>query len=491
MDSQKAGFWSWGYNGYGQLGNGTNTNTPAPEQTFENADIESVAAGDNHSLVLTEDGDVFAFGDNSYGQLGDGTRTRRTAPVKVSLGVKAKAVSTGNSHSLAAVKEDQGGVMSWGLNNNGQLGDGTTTQRIDPVFLLDKVLCRTVSAGDNHSLALTENGEVFSWGLNNNGQLGDGTTTRSLVPLKIKDFVDLKLSIIAIAAGGNHSMALTSEGRVWVWGDNNYGQLGDETKTDRSRPVVVRGLEGVVAIAAGQNHCLALLDDGRVFGWGYNNYNQVAEKEHGTTILTPVEITVLDTKGICAIFSGSKSDHSFAVASDGTVWSWGQNNYGQASDSDINGGTISVPKQVEGLEGIGSAAAGLGHSLATSRKRGAIVQVLDATTEWMPMDVHVEAGETWTIDAAGQWKVNKEDSYSTDANGFDNYTVQGTALETANLGSLIGRIGLNGTPFFVGMHFEQVIEESGTLYLQMNDTPGYGMADNEGELEISMQKVNG
>jgi alpha-tubulin suppressor-like RCC1 family protein len=446
MDSQKAGFWSWGYNGYGQLGDGTTANIAFPKHVFETDGIyfKSVAAGAHYSLAVTEDGRVFAWGYNTYGQLGDGTTTDKHSPTLVVVGLEGSKV-------------------------------------------------KSVSAGGyyGHSLAVTEDGEVFAWGYNGYGQLGDGTTTNNDSPVQILDFKSLKLRIIAVAAGENHSMALTSDGQVWVWGINNYNQLGDGTTTNYQRPVVVRGLEEVMAIAAGRNHCLALLNNGKVFGWGNNSTNQITETGYGATVKTPKEIEMLDGKNICAIFSSCQADHNFALSSSGTVWSWGDNNYGQASDHDIAPGTpVSSPNKVEGLEGIGFAAAGEGHSLVTSMKRGATVQVLNAKTEWMPMEMRVETGETLIIEATGRWKVDSEpDTCWVTADGFADTPWSGTALEKANLGSLIGRIDLQ-EPFFVGSHYEEECQKSGWLYLQMNDCPGAGMADNEGELEIRIQKVN-
>jgi alpha-tubulin suppressor-like RCC1 family protein len=494
MDSQKAGLYSWGLNNYGQLGDGTTANIAFTKHIFEEKGIciNSVSAGLSFSLAVTDNGQVFAWGYNENGQLGDGTTANRYVPVSVVSGSKIRMVSAGRHHSLA-VTED-GDVLAWGCNEHGRLGDGTMANRYLPISVTSGIgsKVKTVSAGGHHSLTVTENGEVFSWGYNAYGQRGDGTTTDKPDPLQIRDFSFLKLKIVAVAAGGNHSMALTDKGQVWVWGYNGCGQLGDGTTTNYHRPVVVRGLEGVIAIAAGDNHCLALLDDGRVFGWGDNRKSQITEPGYGSTVKTPMAIAVLDAKSICAIFSGSSSDHNFALSSTGTVWSWGNNSHGQASDRDIAAGTlVNAPNQVEGLEGIGFAAAGDYHSLVTSMNRSATVQLLNAKTEWMPMDVHVKSGETLIIDAKGQWKVaSNPDTYFITANGFDGFSLEGTVLATANLGSLVGRIGLNGRPFFVGSHFDLKCQESGRLYLQMNDFPGTGMADNEGQLEISMKKVS-
>ena len=183
-----------------------------------------------------------------------------------------------------------------------------------------------VAAGYNHSLALKSDGTVWAWGRNHHGQLGDGTTTNRTTPVQIQGLTD----IVAIAGGYGHSLALKSDGTVWAWGGNGSGQLGDGTTTNRPIPVQVKNLTGVIAIAAGSWNSFALKSDGTVWAWGNNTDGRLGD---GTTVLyrtTPVQVTNLTS--VIAISVGGNGSHVLALKSDGTVWAWGRNGYGQLGD---------------------------------------------------------------------------------------------------------------------------------------------------------------
>ena len=197
----------------------------------------TIAAGGKHNLALKEDGSVWSWGGNMYGQLGDGSDSDRTIPVRVSGLSNIVTITEGGNHSFA-FKED-GSVWSWGLNTYGQLGDGTTINRKTPVQIsgLSDMVTMTITAGGEHCLALKEDGSVWSWGFNNRGQLGDGTTTNRWPPVQVSGLVD----VMSIAAGSNHSFALKEDGSVWSWGFNFRGLLGDGTTAmTRATPVQVR-----------------------------------------------------------------------------------------------------------------------------------------------------------------------------------------------------------------------------------------------------------
>jgi alpha-tubulin suppressor-like RCC1 family protein len=258
--------WAWGINSVGQLGNGTTTNSNTPVEV-EGAggsgyltDVTAIAAGGRHSLALRRDGTVWAWGWNSFGQLGIGTSdsSPHPTPVQVSGLTDVIAVAAGYGHSLALRRD--GTVWAWGRNNWGQLGNGTTTNSNTPVevegtggsgYLTDVT---AIGAGTSHSLALRRGGTVWAWGYNNEGELGDGTTTNSSTPVQVSGLTD----VTAIAAGGNHSLALGPDGNVLAWGDNSFGQLGNGTTTNSSTPVQASGLTDVTAIAGGNAHSLAV-----------------------------------------------------------------------------------------------------------------------------------------------------------------------------------------------------------------------------------------
>ncbi len=280
---------------------------------------QTIAAGYNHSLSVCTDGTVMSWGNNLHGQLGDGTTTNKLNSVQVSSLMDVVAVAAGHSHSIA-LKSD-GTVWTWGNNNSGQLGDGTTTKSYYPIKVLGLNDVVAIEAGDGHSIALKNDGSVWVWGYNLFGQLGDGTTTNILTPKKLG-----LTDIIAIAAGKYHSLALKSDGTAWAWGGNNNGELGDGTTTQRLIPVKVLGLIDITAINAGY-HSLFLRNDGTAWSCGLNNYGQLGD---GTTTdrLTPVKVSGLS--GVNKIIT--KYSHSMALKNDGTVWAWGENAAGKLGD---------------------------------------------------------------------------------------------------------------------------------------------------------------
>jgi YD repeat-containing protein len=299
-------------------------------------DVMQVAAGAYHTLILKENGTVWAWGNNEDGRLGDGTTTSRSAPVQVSGLTGATAIAVGAYHSLA-LKSD-GTVWAWGYNASGQLGDGTTTNRSTPVQVSGLTGVTAIAAGLYHSLALKPGGTVWGWGYNALGQLGDGTTINRSTPVQVSGLT----SVTAIKGGYIHSLALKSDGTVWAWGYNNYGQLGDGTTTNRSTPVQVSGLTGITVIAAAVYHNLALKPDGTVRAWGNNSFGQLGD---GTTTTRSTPVQVSGLTGVTAIAVGLY--HNLALKPDGTVRAWGYNYYGQLGDGTTTNRI--TPVQVSGL----------------------------------------------------------------------------------------------------------------------------------------------
>jgi len=241
--------------------------------------VSAVAVGDAHSCALTSAGAVRCWGGNRIGQVGDGTTTDRPTPVAVSgLQSGVAAIAAGSYHSCALT--GKGGVECW--------GDAYGTAPVKVPGLQGGVIA--ITAGFGHSCALTSVGGVRCWGANGEGQLGDGTTISRSSPV---DVLGLGSGVIAIAAGDEHSCALTTSGAVECWGGDFRGQLGDGTSTfaARSTPVGVSGLgSGVTAIAAGQEHSCALMSTGDVKCWGRDDFGQLGD---GTTTFgrwTPVGV---------------------------------------------------------------------------------------------------------------------------------------------------------------------------------------------------------
>ena len=393
----------WGNNGSGQIGDGTTTQRLTPvDVSGLTSGVSTVAAGGSHTCALTTSGGLKCWGSNAGGQLGDGTTTQRLTPVDVSgLGSGVSAIAAGGNHTCAVTT---GGVKCWGFNGNGQLGDGTTTQRATPVDVSGLTIgVSAIAAGQFHTCALTTGGGVTCWGLNSNGQLGDGTTASRLTPV---DVSGLTSGVSAIAAGLAHTCALTTGGGIKCWGFNGTGQLGDGTTAPRLAPVDVSGLtSGVSAIAAGIAHTCAVTTGGGVKCWGFNGTGQLGD---GTTAsrLTPVDVSGL-TSGVSAIAAGGS--HTCALTTGGGVKCWGRNIEGQLGDGTTTQRT--TPVDVSGLgSGVSAIAAGGNHTCALTTGGGVKCwgsngsgQLGDGTTtqRLTPVDVSGLTSGVSTVAAGG------------------------------------------------------------------------------------------
>ncbi|WP_375768932.1 MopE-related protein [Archangium gephyra] len=315
---------------------------------------KAISAGNSHSLALRTDGSVWAWGLNSEGQLGNGTLTLSNLPVSVTGLPVIKAIAAGRNHSLALGVD--GTVWAWGQNSSGQLGDGTTTRRLLPVSVTIPGGAVAIAGGLNHSLAIAADGSVYAWGTNTYGQLGDGTTTLRLTPVRLS----LPGGIAAISAGWYHSMALGTDGRVWTWGRNLNGQIGNgsASSTNQLSPYPVSLARGATAIAAGANHSLVLLSDQSAVAWGQNTNGQLGNGTTATAQSTPVTVGLAGA--VTAIATGG--NFSLAIDSTGAAWGWGQNSSGQLGDGTTAQRTS--PVRVEGLANALALSAGLFHSLA-------------------------------------------------------------------------------------------------------------------------------
>ncbi|MFE1547919.1 hypothetical protein [Streptomyces sp. NPDC058718] len=323
----------WGANSSGQLGDGTNTDRttpvracavgePAPCASFLKG-VVSVAAGAVHSLALLTDGTVVAWGNNAYGQLGEGSAVNhQTSPVRVcavgsvapctSYLTNVTSIAAGYQHSLA-VRAD-GGVRSWGINDDGQLGDGTLISRIAPVNVAGLSDVVSVAGGVFHSVAARSDGSVRAWGTG--VQLGDGVGAQQTSPVPVCAVAQpapcaaFLSGVKSVAAGAYHTLAARGDGTAVAWGNNFYGQLGIGHNLDRSFPIQVCApggcagvLTGVTGVAGGSGslHSLALRSDGSVRAWGRNDVGQLGD---GTTTdrFSPVRVCAHGQTAPCARF---------------------------------------------------------------------------------------------------------------------------------------------------------------------------------------------
>ena len=275
----------WGSNGSGQLGDGTNnadSNTPVTVSGITGA--TAITAGLNDSCALLTDFTVKCWGWNGFGQLGDGTNLESNTPVTVSGITGATAITAGYYHSCALLSDAT--VKCWGYNVLGQLGDGTTKDSNSPLKVVWRLAGATaIVAGEYHTCGLLSNFTVKCWGYSANGRLGDGTNLDSNTPVTVSGIT----SVSAISAGAAHSCALLADATINCWGANENGQLGDGTTTDSSTSVAMVEIAGAAAISAGYGHSCALLADATVKCWGYN-FSGALGNGTNTNSNTPVSV---------------------------------------------------------------------------------------------------------------------------------------------------------------------------------------------------------
>ena len=268
--------WTWGLNQFGQLGDGTTTNRSKPQKIMEDRTFSKVIAGDDWTLAIDNNNEIWYFGRKDY------ATTNETEIKKLDFKIEFSTISV-YSHYLYL--DNQKKLWAGGCNYNGQVGDGTTTTKENPVQIKPEIQFSQVSAGDRFSIAIDCDGNLWSWGKNDCGQLGDGTTTDKTSPEQIKTETKFK----QISAGDVYCLAIDNEGNLWSWGRNYRGQLGDGTTIDKTSPI--RVMEGIKfkKIYARQSSSLALDINGNMWSWGANSYGQLGD---GTTIErhTPVQI---------------------------------------------------------------------------------------------------------------------------------------------------------------------------------------------------------
>jgi alpha-tubulin suppressor-like RCC1 family protein len=319
----------WGNNGVGQLGDGTNTSSLTPvDVSGLGSGVASISAGRYHTCVVTTSGAAKCWGINEDGQLGDGTTAQRNTPLDVvGLGSGVASISTG--HLQSCVVTTSGAAKCWGF---GALGDGTVSRQLTPVDVSGLGAgVASISAADFHTCAATTSGAAKCWGDNSYGQLGDGTTTHRNTPV---DVVGLGSGVASISAGHIHTCVVTTSGAAKCWGRNSTGQLGDGTMTQRDVPVAVSGLSsGVAGLTTGVYHTCAVTTLGAAKCWGYNFYGQIGDGT-ATDRTLPTDVAGLGS-GVTRFSAGGY--HSCVVTTSGAAKCWGHNNYGQLGEGTTTG----------------------------------------------------------------------------------------------------------------------------------------------------------
>lgn len=338
--------------GWGYASDGAGADTNVPIQVMGLGGATAVDAGGNHNLALKA-GAVWSWGQNDKGQLGDGTTLTRLSPVQVLSISTATKIAAGQDFSLALLAN--GTVVSWGGNGFGQLGNGTTTASLTPIQVSGLTNVVSIAAGDFHALAIKNDGTIWTWGYNAYGQLGNGTMDNSSTPVQV---LGLLSTPVQVAGGSTHSAVRFSNGQVWCWGNNENGQLGDGMSPAPSlTPVQATGVSNVTQIAVGKNHTVVVQSNGTVWSWGTNASGELG---NGTTneAASPVQVSGLTT----AVAVGAGGNFSLAALADGTARSWGSNAQGQLGNG--NNTSSLVPVTVSGLTYVEAVSGGDQHGLA-------------------------------------------------------------------------------------------------------------------------------
>lgn len=378
----------------------------------------TIAAGAYHSCAIREGGEVWCWGNTLNHQLGNGQPYAGDTPPARVVGLEpAVAVTTGFQHTCAITAG--GSAWCWGCNVHGQLGDGSTSDTLVPVQVYGLPSVLSISPGFGHTCAARSDGEAYCWGHNYWGELGDKSNADSATPVAVKRATGKLTKIQKVEAGAWHTCALRSDGEVFCWGDNDFGELGDGTFAARSYAVNVAPLDDAVDIAAGERFSCAVRSNGKVRCWGRNSHGQLGSGCSAASSPTPV--TVPDIDDAVAITLGEY--HACALRSDGTTACWGGAFAGEYVLGTPTVETTDVPIPVVGLDDLVEISLNEAHTLALradgtlfgwGRNTSGEIDH-DATDYWLPSPVEVPfsprrapeiaAGEAHTCALAGDGTV--------------------------------------------------------------------------------------
>jgi len=331
--------WAWGASGLVGDGTGYNRNIPIRLGATSDTNWSKISAGGSHSLAIKKDGTLWAWGGNNKGQLGIGTNDPTNtpitlSPIKIGTDTNWSKISAGIGEHSLALKTD-GTLWSWGVNNYGQLGEGTTKDRNTPTQIGTDTNWIQVSAGGLHSHAIKTDGTLWSWGGNTNGQLG-----KVVLNGKINNPIKIGENWQVISAGEWYSLGIKTDGSKWAWGKQNRNVLGTGTTADVPLPKLIGSIGGI-AVSAGSTHSLFINSPGTLNACGYN-YNGQLGNGGTTDLIYPTQIG--SDKDWSAIDNGQQ--HSIALKKDGTLWTWGGNTNGQLGNGKLGNTPNSYPFQI-------------------------------------------------------------------------------------------------------------------------------------------------
>ena len=319
--------WAWGWNGYGQLGLGNTTNYSSPKQVGALSTWIKVTFTGTYSwmatLALKTDGTLWSWGKGSYGQLGLGNTTNYSSPKQIGA-LTSWAKVFGSYKGFSAIKTN-GTLWTWGQNNTGQLGLGDITNRSSPTQVGALTTWLELGGGSaKHQVAVKTDGTLWSWGYNANGQLGLGNITNYSSPKQVGALTGWA-KVGEVKSFVDAAAAIKTDGTLWTWGQNNYGQLGSGTTVNRSSPVQVGALTNWSKFAATSFSAFAVKTDGTLWSWGYGGAG-VLGLGNTTSYSSPKQIGALTSWAGC--YGMASNSGGSARKTDGTIWAWGRGGKG-------------------------------------------------------------------------------------------------------------------------------------------------------------------
>ena len=360
--------WTWGANYSGKLGIGATNpvlvSVPVEVHGLGNVSylnsVQKIMGCEEHNVALKADGTVWCWGFNAYGELGDGSTNDSWTPVQTGLGATpplTNVVQLGGRPYFTLAAKGDGTIWAWGMNQYGQMGNGTVNALSGPQVTVPVLVSnsqpggpinspRQITCGYRVGAALTTNGTVWTWGNGSHGELGNGAITATNYPTQIPGLTN----ITAISCGWFHLLALKSDGTVWAWGNNGSGELGDGTTVNRSSPVHVLNVSNIVAVSGGDGHSSALTADGKIWKWGLNDLGELGNGSTNATANPYPAQLLTDTYGngfSNIVMMAARDYHNIAVKADGSVWMWGANDQGQCGNGTTN--ATWAPTPVSGL----------------------------------------------------------------------------------------------------------------------------------------------
>jgi alpha-tubulin suppressor-like RCC1 family protein len=321
---KQAGLWLWGSGQSGALGDNTIVNKSSPVQTIAGGtNWKQVSADNRFSGGIKTDGTLWLWGQNNYGPLGNNTRTNVSSPIQtIAGGTNWKQVSCGYVNT-ASIKTD-GTLWIWGENNSGQLGDNTRVSKSSPVQTISGgANWKYVASGYQAIAAIKTDGTLWVWGNGFNGSLGNNSTTDVSSPIQtVAGGTNWK----QVSCGNSVKAAIKTDGTLWLWGQNNYGQLGNNTRTNVSSPIqTISGGTNWTQLSVSFFHTTSIKTDGTLWLWGYAAYGELGDNTRANKS-SPVQ-TVSGGTNWKLVSTGLYTTSS--IKTDGTLWLWGRNNYGQ------------------------------------------------------------------------------------------------------------------------------------------------------------------